>query len=140
MCYIEYLFRGKRVDTGEWVYGDLQQDRDFDQFYICGFNYYISESGEEREPFSYEVELDSIGQFSSMIDKDGRKIFHGDIVTYKYRDSDPIRIGIVKYIDFLGAFLIVGSNYELGSPYYTIELIGNIFDNPELIINNQLEV
>ena len=48
----EILFRAKRIDNGEWVEGDLRQDRDLETAYISGWDYYTTEGGLEREPTS----------------------------------------------------------------------------------------
>lgn len=45
----EILFRGKRKDNGEWIEGDLRQDKDLGESHISGWNYYTDCAGAERE-------------------------------------------------------------------------------------------
>lgn len=135
----EILFRGKRED-GTWAYGDLLQDADLEITLINGFNYYSSESGLEREPFSELVIPETVGQYTGLTDKNGTKIFEGDIVT-----TDIARpYLIVEFRD--GCFMFNCNDgdkdyYDIMLPildeqqtvYKHGEVIGNIHDNPELL-------
>lgn len=56
----EILFKAKRKDNGEWVEGYYRADPDLDTHYICGWNYYASENGLEREPFEEEINPDTL--------------------------------------------------------------------------------
>ena len=67
----EILFRGKRIDNGEWIYGDLFRDKDG--------NTYIQYWTENKEYRSYEVDPETVGQYTNSLDFDGQKIFEGDI-------------------------------------------------------------
>lgn len=139
----EILFRGKKKDSGELVYGDLiQLDKESPYWYILPEG--ISSEMYEDEPYHFRqndvmcsvalarVIPDTIGQFTGLTDKNGKKIFEGDIVKAKIVYSGLVNvftkeeIVVVKYIE--GCFY----------PLYDyvkkeIEVIGNIHDNPELL-------
>lgn len=127
----EILFRGKRVDNGEWVEG----------------HYGEYNSGKENVPcisipketisgsLCYDVILKTVCQYTGIKDKNGKKVFEHDIVK-AYDPLDELDeiffIGVVKYFD--GSFYIC--NTDFCSDYrwmdYDVEVIGNVFDNPEL--------
>lgn len=131
----EILFRGKRVDNGEWAYGSLFHDPDIGFSSIMGFEYSYSESGPEREEADYEVDPATVGQYTGLTDKNGRKVFLGDIVNCS-RGCPHKVIWVMehggKYIGGMpGVYLSgIGAGYAwTGSE----EIIGNIHDNPELV-------
>lgn len=129
----EILFRGKRLDNGEWIQGDLVQ------FPAHGVVRIIK----QEQPYEdAEVDLDTVGQYTGLTDKNGRKIFEGDIVEYpieqgKYSEQD---IHEVVFETRQGAayFGIKMSDIEtwdfcLSVPAKLMRVIGNIHDNPELL-------
>lgn len=129
-------FRGKRTDNGEWVYGNLV--RGCDEQYA-----YIVELGNKELCRNYvDVDPETIGQYTGLADKNGTKIFEGDMIS-----TDLERpYNIVEYRN--GCFML---NCYDGNPYYDImfstsdelhakcdyaEVIGNIYDSPELLGGN----
>lgn len=134
----QILFRGKRVDNGEWV---------------CGYLYRLSE---RLNPFimfinsnaeSHEVILETVGQFTGLCDKNGKKIFEGDILETAGPDGadyqDVVHFGHFNDDDNHGneyiGFYVKSGNYTtsllempLGKHNYCY-VIGNIYDNPELL-------
>lgn len=133
----EILFRAKNFDNGVWVQGYYVRLNGNKHFIYtgqsdvdCG-NYY---------PDYYPVAAKTVGQFTGCTDKNGVKIFEGDIIQVDFQPeyigikSRPSYIGVVEYRE--GAFGI----YEKGkgTQYFFQHgliktVIGNIYDNPELI-------
>ena len=113
----EILFRSKRTDNGEWVYGDLMHKHyNFDTKATKVIHNNI---------MNYKVIPETVGQYTGLTDKNGKKIFEGDIVAMgtgrayevKYNNGSFYMDGtaiLIKYVD-------------------RFEVIGNIHDNPELL-------
>lgn len=132
----EILFRGKRKDNGEWIEGSLLDFRE---------NTYIIPHDSEYcydyvENFAFDVEYfevipETVGQYTGMTDKNGVKIFEGDIVEHTTFHNEKIRTGFVEYSERYGAFFIRGSGYSDNQMYAfcNFEVINNIHDNPELL-------
>ena len=133
----EILFRGKRVDNGEWVEGSLLKGKKGDadcaiivpekELQAIGLDF----CGECNRPYdkSFEVFPETVGQFTGLTDKNGKKIFEGDIIR-----SNSER-GYIEYYPNDCAFDVVDDHgfYWLISEMSNIEVIGNIHDNPELL-------
>ncbi len=121
----EILFRGKRVDNGEWVYGDLLHPD------LYGNGYSIEDFTKEKGN-CFDVIPETVGQYV-MTDSIGNKIFEGDIV--KGTDQLEKELEVYGYIDHKnGSFVIVGdfmTHYRWLD--YDVEVIGNIHDNSELL-------
>lgn len=133
----EIIFRGKRLNDGEWVEGNLFiPDKPDTPTQIC--------IGTNVVRISYDVDPSTIGSYTGLTDKNGKKIFEGDII--KYKNTDGIKfngvaltvIGKVIYNEKNASFAISGKD-EIGAKHYdyfpikNIEVIGNIFDNPEIL-------
>ena len=156
----EILFRGKRIDNGEWVYG----------YYVCLnekshriYTGYAETDCGNYYPDFYEVIPETVGQYTGLTDKNGKKIFEGDILKYyvwgSYECFAVVRIGeyeqdgsgdeypaikvcgvyaevkrkcpLVKADeDYFPEYLKKSSLLEIGKGNF--DLVGNIHDNPEL--------
>lgn len=124
----EILFRGKRADNGEWVEGFPYITHDGEH----QIRYYDSESNIEN--CSHTVISDTLGQFTGLTDKNGVKIFAGDIVRY----GDTIHRVVFEQRNGTAYFGLVYAACEtLPFGHYQdlkqIEVIGNVHDNPELL-------
>jgi hypothetical protein len=126
----EYKFRGQTVN-GEWVYGLLTiLKRDVNGVKA---GTYISNS--IGMPLAFLVRPETVGQFISLLDKDGKEIYEGDV----YRmPENTFHAEIIAIVSFHNAcFLLIsnlsGSSWNVDNPLKEMEYLGNIHDNPELI-------
>lgn len=132
----EIEFRGKRKDNDEWVYGSLVIDED---------KYYIFQEINENikrddyEVYMLEVKPETICQYTGLKDKNGNKIFEGDIIKFQTDDDYEVYEKICKIVFEKAEFLVKDSKTKFGPKFIHIrlieelEVIGNIHDNPELL-------
>ena len=139
----QILFRGKRIDNNEWVHG-FYFERLTDSIKHCYIKYETWDEGF----VTYEVIPETVGQFTGICDKNGNKIFEGDIIHIKcgYGLSAFVGKGIVFFDEKRLQFRVKSvkpSSFdsEKGNIYdecdFTVidsyEVIGNIYSNPELL-------
>lgn len=131
----EILFRGKRVENGEWVYGDY-----------CGICRVECNDGDfvyrhlmhrsNVEPL-YMVDPETVGQYTGLTDKNGKKICEGDIMAFCKRATRPFEIRW----DGIGWKMFCADGTRIKDPFESWEIwhmqrsevIGNKWDNPELL-------
>ena len=116
----EILFRGKRVDNDEWVYGFLRCRNYIDVWTPHTWTEEDGSVGEYATVESYQVKLETVGEFTNLTDKNGNKIFEGDIV------YNGVFKAQVEFIN--GRFSPFGSDIFFADE---CEVIGNIYDNKE---------
>lgn len=105
----EILFRGKAI-TGEWIYTHYNHNH-------------------------YEALEETVGEFTGLLDKNGVKIFEGDIIQRSYKGGDGEILYENRIIEYKSAY-IAGFQFIKGKPNnMKCKVIGNIHDNPELIKN-----
>lgn len=126
------------IDTGQWIFGDLLQNGSIT--HISNFD-----NGVNRE--HYEVNPDTVGQFTGLVDKNGKEIYEGDIVNCDWRrhqdnsikiySPEKIYISQIIYANDIAGFHVIAKR---GLILLTktrckrnLEVIGNVHDNPELI-------
>ena len=128
----EMLFRGKRLDNGEWVYGSLLQVEHEDGSFTTAI-FHKKDAGGDAE-----VSPSTIGQYTGLLDKHGKMIWEGDVIKWDYtcNEGKPHQ---VRYD--VGSACFVASREHNGNIIDTVfyndgkhaEVIGNITDNPELL-------
>lgn len=133
-----YLFRAKRIDNGEWVKG-------YYTYYPCGFTSEDKMEHAIRDTVTsgdcnklYFVEPSTICQCTGLKDKNGKLIWENDICKVGWIDNEAQAEGISKvtwdkngYYPWLDEYSCDGC--DLFNEIMFIEVIGNIFDNPELL-------
>lgn len=132
----EILFRGKCVDTGLWVYGSFVMDATEQlsgEFGADGFIRAYNPTLKKSKMF--EVDRKTVGQYigrdSNHGQSRGRKIFEGDIVNlYSFTGTRDQRNAVVQWDSYLMQW-VLDDCCVFGSGD-VLEVVGNIYDNPEL--------
>lgn len=142
----EILFRGKCCTTGEWVEGFLGIEVP-DDYVIQQFSfdeYFASECIDQ-----YSVKLETVGQYTGLTDKNGTRVFEGDILHVEQCGETGSRISPVYFGEYIDADSVFDNYCCIGfyvktsdgcctigallSEEFECEVIGNIHDNPELL-------
>lgn len=96
----------------------------------------IYQIGDFEKSLCYKVDKDTLGQHTGLHDKNGKEIYEGDIVQGLFADQEESEIkGQVIYSKGQASYIVIASNndeWELGY-LDNLEVIGNIYDNPELL-------
>lgn len=114
-------FRAKSINGGPWVYGG--------GVWTFGDKTVLFGPDNKGRPLITIVEPETVGQFTGLHDKNGKKIWEGDVVRF-YLGRDYV--GIVEWCDDETAFLIMPYFRNI-TPRLNIEVIGNIYEHPELV-------
>ena len=130
----EILFRGKRKDTDKWVYGHLHKMDGYGTGYT-EYGIQVQDTSTSR-PWSVLVIPETVGQYTGLTDKNGNKIFEGDICQtkgYPLIDEKPF---VIEWnsdeCSFYWRDAEGTDEFTIGCSQCTT-VIGNIHDNPELL-------
>lgn len=141
----EIKFRGKNLNTKEWVYGDLLQWNDGEtaigvhgQFIDDGYHF---NENYDKTPY---VDETTVGQYTGLKDKDGTDLYEGDIISVNGKYPK-----LIRYIDEWGSYCLANLTdldcdlktrywHQVSPCWWTdyereIKVIGNVYDNPELM-------
>ena len=154
----EIEFRGKRIDNGEWVYGLPMYMNYIKQFTKHEWIDNLDNNRVKTYQTSadFQIEEKTLGQYTGLKDKNGTKIFEGDIVrTQEYRTRPHSTnakkkrfLGVVEYFEYQhhNSIAIYDNGYKVKtfedtgeykcfdwSYFYDCEVVGNIYDKPELV-------
>ena len=141
----EILFRGKRIDNGEWVDGDLIASRYISPYqngelYINGTC--VNEKSVDGivwcQGSLYRISPSTVGQYTGLKDKNGKMIWEGDVIKWDYTCNEG-KSHQVRYD--VGSACFVASREHNSNIIDTVfyndgqhaEVIGNIHDNPDLL-------
>lgn len=135
-------FRGQDAKTGEWLYGYYVEQHlpeyDADQpDRITGYTHlpmlFNDEPGQRDGCYWHEVKYNTVGQFSTLRDKNGKEIYAGDILKAG-EEKDLLE---VRFVRGVFAFLWNGDlddEFPCNAPTHEwAEVVGNIHDNPEMM-------
>lgn len=130
----EIKFRGKSIYSDKWCYGSLSIYED--ECDIAGYDVFGEGIYDWRDE---TVDPDTVGQYTGLKDKNGKEIYEGDIV----KDIKTDKVGYIAFLRKEMGYVIVwqesdtrlghrnrGGGYDID---FTLEIIGNIHDNPELL-------
>ena len=120
-------FRGKSCSNGDWFYGNLYDYDKDGRTHICGL-----------ERGCLNIDPNTVGQFTGLLDKNGKEIYEGDVIKGKYHTTHLIQYN-EKEASFFAYSLPISESSFRGHFYqnwineFDKVVIGNIHDNPELM-------
>lgn len=142
------IFRGKRIDNGEWVYGSFCMDAVEQKNGPCGVDGFIRLYDSDKGKMQmHEVDRETVGQYTGLTDLHGKKIFEGDFIKIRFESDSPtnpyepiVWYDLAKVFwssEHYGWYATFASGEELSMWEYDnpddVESVGNVHDNPELL-------
>jgi uncharacterized phage protein (TIGR01671 family) len=137
----EIIFRGKRKDNGEWVEGYYARkgvDKDTFKHFICVMTFNVNGNTYSSMFYLTDIEVipETVGQYTGLTDKNGTKIFEGDILSAHLDDGYPENETMLEVVwhnnGWYGKNGKFFDDFDNGFEKY-FEVIGNIYDNSELL-------
>lgn len=128
----EIKFRGKSKLTGKWVYGNYD-------FYIFIKTNLLENIIENKNELPIPIDIKTLGEYTGLKDQNGKEIYEGDVVAMQFQRACKRKKAVIKYIDKYAGFVLTETlkekeNTSLGDyQMENVEVIGNIYDNPELL-------
>lgn len=131
----EIVFRGKDSITKRWVYGALVQQQDDplkEKAFIISYSNY--QFGDFSEAVMHEVDPETVGQYTGFVDKKGKKIFEGDILSIYSSKA------FLFAVEWNNQYVLKCTTNDVSDNILNViessedvEVVGNIYNNPELI-------
>ena len=132
------LFRAKKLGTNEWVYGHYYHKAGMEgegEKVQLHNQHFIVEQTKYHEIKHTQIDPNTLGQL--VIDKYGATVFEDDIIKFVKTHNKKSYIGRVEYCSGVAAFMLTSNKIwcsaEFGIGISDLEVIGNIYDNPELL-------
>lgn len=142
----EIKFRGKRIDNGEWIFGDLIENQGRFFIYHATTENTIADNDDGRlTVVAIEVNLETVGQYTGLTDMRGKGVYEGDIINWLMFRCDRtgyIEEGRVEFRTEEQAFVVINkfatrdgreSVRNILNCLTDFKVVGNIHDNPELL-------
>lgn len=141
------IYRGKRKDTGEWVEGNLIES-DNSHYPMVLIGHVITSRDKHTNALSFdgfdlcEVDPSTVGQFTGLLDKNGERIFEGDVVRFMERRLGGKDVPVVEVVEFSeGGFATnryflnnwLRDSKKGNTQLQDIEVVGNRVDSSELL-------
>ena len=133
----EHLYRAKRVDNGELVYGDLVHSKDKCYIKPMGNAFEVNEAHLTKLVVMHPVDPETVCEYTDLTDKNETKIFESAILRWRSNER-PYKVSFdechFKIEDSCGNRI---KTAQKSIDFLEVEVIGNYFDNPELLEDKQ---